>query len=100
MHAADVRMIIKIGSQEQRGGGHRGQHAGAVGRNTSAADKHASGGKQHGAGAIQSSVNHREDGKIGQGDHHAAGLVLRRLATKNAAANSSAENPPSTASAR
>ncbi len=85
-----VRVKIQIASQEQSRGDNGGNHTRAMCGDFSPHDQAAPGEQENRTASVQAGDKGREVGVL-LGDH-AAGLVVRRLAIKNASPNITREN--------
>src|SRR5271157_2507385 len=88
-------MVVKIRSQEQARGDKAGEHHALVRFAAAAADAVQPQANQNGARAVEERVQRRKEG--GMHLHQAAGLVVRRLATRNDSENITSVNNASTA---
>src|ERR1051326_1037470 len=81
--------------QKQRRGDYGCDHADAVGGHAAPGDQDSSSEQERGAGSVERGVERGEEGVL-LGDrvsgNQAAGLVLRRLAMRNARPNITSEN--------
>src|SRR5580692_6957273 len=96
-NVANLPMKIYVACQKQRRRYDGGDHAGAVRGNFPAHNQAAAQEQQHRAGSVQSCDKGRKVGILFR--DHAAGLVVRRFAIKNARANITSENRSSVAMA-
>ncbi len=89
-NVADMHMEIYIASQKQSRGYNRGDHAGTMRGDSPSHNQVAANEQQNCADAVQTRNQGREE-RVFFSDH-AAGLVVRRLAIRNASPNITSEN--------
>jgi len=90
MNVADVRMEINVTHEKQRRSDNRSDHARAMRGHLSACDQISPNQQQDRADAIQTRDQGREERVLLR--DHAAGLVVRRFAIRNANPNMTSEN--------
>ena len=89
-NVAYMRVEINVANQKQSRGYYRRDHAGPVSGDAAARDHVAAGNQKHRAGSVQTSDQRRKE-CVFLGDQ-AAGLLVRRLAIRNASPNITREN--------
>src|ERR1019366_3781061 len=89
------QMVVKVRDEEQRGGYERRDHHPLVGLAAATLDEIKPGADQNSAAAVQNGIESRIESQAYL--HQVAGLVVRRLATRNEKANMIKVNSASTA---